>query len=86
MAEFRVCYEKQDAEFVKRKIELGIPVILPSELKESLEDLGIVLPNEKDKKKNKKKKDEVATKESVSPSSVLMIAVAVAMAALTGNN
>ena len=43
--EFRVCYENQKDEFVKKKIELGIPVILPSEFKKELESIAIELPD-----------------------------------------
>ena len=91
MAEFRICYENQKAEFVKKKIELGIPIILPSEVMQELETLGIDLPdkeNDKDgKKKDKKSKKEYGkVSDKIKPSSILMIAIAVGMAALTGND
>ena len=90
MAEFRICYENQKDEFVKKRIEIGIPVILPSEIMQELDNLGIELPDKEmdkdDKKKKKKDKKDGSLAEKINPSSILMIAIAVGMAALTGND
>ena len=87
--EFRVCYENQKDEFVKKKIELGIPIILPSEFKKELESIGIELPDNDQtdgKKSDKKSKKKIgADKDKIAPSSILMIGIAIAMAALTGD-
>ena len=83
--EFRVCYENQKDEFVKKKIELGIPVILPSEFKKELESIGIELPDNDQTDGKKSKKKIGADKDKIAPSSILMIGIAIAMAALTGD-
>ena len=36
MSEFKFAYEKQDAQYVKRRIEVAVPVILPSEIMDEM--------------------------------------------------
>lgn len=86
--EFRLCYENQTSQFEKKKIELGIPIILPSEVLSELKTLGVDVSGD-EKKETGKKKDKKQTgseKEKIAPSSILMIAIAVAMAAISGGN
>ena len=87
MSEFRIHYENQKAEFVKKVFEIGVPV--PSELLSlSGKAMKLIkdgkLEEETDKKKGKKrgKKDQ----EKVDPTSLAMIAAAVLLAAARGSS
>lgn len=83
MSEFKFAYEKQDAQYVKRRIEVAVPVILPSEIMDEMNTVKQLTV--KDDRKDTKKKSSGSGKETVQPSSVIMIAIAVALAAITGN-
>lgn len=83
MSEFKFAYEKQDAQYVKRRIEVAIPVILPSEIMDEMNTVKQLTV--KDDGKDTKKKSSSSGKETVQASSVIMIAIAVALAAITGN-
>ena len=81
MTEFKFAYEKQDAQYVKRRIEVA--VILPSEIMDEMNTVKQLTV--KDDGKDTKKKSSGSGKETVQASSVIMIAIAVALAAITGN-
>ena len=83
MTEFKFAYEKQDAQYVKRRIEVAVPVILPSEIMDEMNTVKQLTV--KDDGKDAKKKSSGSGKETVQASSVIMIAIAVALAAITGN-
>ena len=83
MTEFKFAYEKQDAQYVKRRIEVAVPVILPSEIVDEMNTVKQLTV--KDDGKDTKKKSSGGGKETVQASSVIMIAIAVALAAITGN-
>lgn len=83
MSEFKFAYEKQDAQYVKRRIEVAVPVILPSEIMDEMNTVKQLTV--KDDGKDTKKKSSGSGKETVQTSSVIMIAIAVALAAITGN-
>ncbi len=83
MSEFKFAYEKQDAQYVKRRIEIAVPVILPSDIMDEMNTVKQLTV--KDDGKDTKKKSSGCGKETVQPSSVIMIAIAVALAAITGN-
>ena len=83
MTEFKFAYEKQDAQYVKRRIEVAVPVILPSEIMDEMNTVKQLTV--KDDGKDTKKKSSGGGKETVQASSVIMIAIAVALAAITGN-
>ena len=83
MSEFKFAYEKQDAQYVKRRIEVAVPVILPSEIMDEMNTVKQLTV--KDDGKDTKKKSSGSRKETVKASSVIMIAIAVALAAITGN-
>ena len=89
MSEFKVAYENQTGEFVKKRFEIALPVILPEDLVSSVDCVKSIINGETPEnsvKKNKKNELVVTQKEKVSPSSLIMIGVAVAMAALTGKS
>lgn len=83
MSEFKFAYEKQDAQYVKKRIEIAVPVILPSEIMDEMNTVKQLTV--KDDGKDTKKKSSGNGKETVQASSVIMIAIAVALAAITGN-
>ena len=83
MSEFKFAYEKQDAQYVKRRIEIAVPVILPSEIMDEMNTVKQLTV--KDDGKDTKNKSSGGGKETVQASSVIMIAIAVALAAITGN-
>nr|DAE35879.1 MAG TPA: hypothetical protein [Caudoviricetes sp.]DAY68433.1 MAG TPA: hypothetical protein [Caudoviricetes sp.] len=83
MSEFKFAYEKQDAQYVKRRIEIAVPVILPSDIMDEMNTVKQLTV--KDDGKDTKKKSSGGGKETVQASSVIMIAIAVALAAITGN-
>lgn len=83
MSEFKFAYEKQDAQYVKKRIEIAVPVILPSDIMDEMNTVKQLTV--KDDGKDTKKKSSGGGKETVHASSVIMIAIAVALAAITGN-
>lgn len=84
MSEFKFAYEKQDAQYVKKRIEIAVPFILPSEIMDEMNTVKQLTVKD-DGKKDTKKKSSGGGKETVQASSVIMIAIAVALAAITGN-
>lgn len=87
MSEFKVAYENQTAQYVKKRFEIAIPVILPEDVIASVDCVKKIASGKTDEVlEDKKKKQEVVVtqKEKISPSSIIMIGIAVAMAAISG--